>query len=194
MALRIRRRPPAPVGDAAVAHALTLDSVTRSHRRRGKDFHALENVSLVVPEGSFLAVMGLSGSGKTTFLQCAAGLDQPTSGTVRIGHTDLSRLSEAALTRLRRDRIGFVFQSLNLVPSLTVGENTALPLLLRGMNPQDPAVRAGVDGVGGRRSRRPRGRLPAPVRRSAPAGPSMRRASPRLTRRSRPRRGPPRIR
>ncbi|WP_405756722.1 ABC transporter ATP-binding protein [Streptomyces sp. NBC_01420] len=148
MALRIRRRTSAPGtptraagGDAAVADALTLDSVTRSHRRGGKDFHALENVSMVVPEGRFLAVMGRSGSGKTTFLQCAAGLDRPTSGTVRVGNTDLSRLSEAALTRLRRDRIGFVFQSLNLVPSLTVGENTALPLLLRGMNPQDPAVR-----------------------------------------------------
>jgi len=142
------RRTPGPAGparaaghDTAGAGALTLESVTRRYRRGGRDFHALDNVSMDVPPGRFLAVMGRSGSGKTTFLQCAAGLDQPTSGTVRVGGTDLSRLSEAALTRLRRDRIGFVFQSLNLVPSLTVGENTALPLLLRGMNPQDPAVR-----------------------------------------------------
>ncbi|WP_037888813.1 ABC transporter ATP-binding protein [Streptomyces viridochromogenes] len=148
MSLRMGRRTPTPAGptraagrDTAGAHALTLDSVTRRYWRGGKDFHALEDVSMEVPQGHFLAVMGRSGSGKTTFLQCAAGLDQPTSGTVWIGDTDLSRLSEAALTRLRRDRIGFVFQSLNLVPSLTVGENTALPLLLRGMNPQDPAVR-----------------------------------------------------
>ncbi|MER6526213.1 ABC transporter ATP-binding protein [Streptomyces sp. NPDC001508] len=125
----------------AGAPALTLESVTRRYRRGGKQFHALEDVSLEVPQGRFLAVMGRSGSGKTTFLQCAAGLDQPTAGTVWIGDTDLSRLSEAALTRLRRDRIGFVFQSLNLVPSLSVQENVALPLLLRGMSPGDPGVR-----------------------------------------------------
>ncbi|WP_331741524.1 ABC transporter ATP-binding protein (plasmid) [Streptomyces sp. NBC_00726] len=139
MPLRTRRRP--PPGPTTGTDALTLESVTRRYRRGGRDFHALENVSMTVPPGRFLAVMGRSGSGKTTFLQCAAGLDRPTSGTVRIGGTDLSRLSEPALTRLRRDRIGFVFQSLNLVPSLTAGENTALPLLLRGMNPHDPAVR-----------------------------------------------------
>ncbi|NEC63969.1 ABC transporter ATP-binding protein [Streptomyces sp. SID9727] len=142
MALRMRKRTHGPAQtEAAGACALTLESVTRRYRRGGRDFHALDHVSMEVPPGRFLAVMGRSGSGKTTFLQCAAGLDQPTSGTVRVGGTDLSGLSEAALTRLRRDRIGFVFQSLNLVPSLTVGENTALPLLLRGMDPQDPAVR-----------------------------------------------------
>ncbi|KAA6224538.1 ABC transporter ATP-binding protein [Streptomyces albofaciens JCM 4342] len=148
MALRTGRRPSAPLGTtrttghgAASASALTLDRVSRSHRRAGRQFHALRDMSLDVPPGRFLAVMGRSGSGKTTFLQCAAGLDQPTSGTVRIGGTDLSGLSEAALTRLRRDRIGFVFQALNLVPSLSVQENVALPLLLRGTHPDDPGVR-----------------------------------------------------
>nr|ATU31790.1 ABC transporter ATP-binding protein [Streptomyces sp. KCB13F003] len=130
--------PAAPPGQAA---ALTLDSVTRSYRRGGRTVHALDDVSLTLRRGRFLAVMGRSGSGKTTFLQCAAGLDRPTSGTVRIGETDLSRLSEAGLTRLRRDRVGFVFQALNLVPSLTVAENTALPMLLGGDRPEDPAVR-----------------------------------------------------
>ncbi|MEU8893168.1 ABC transporter ATP-binding protein [Streptomyces sp. NPDC048442] len=126
---------------AAPEPALVLESVTRSYRRDGKQVNALDDVSLTLERGRFLAVMGRSGSGKTTFLQCAAGLDQPTSGTVRIGGTDLSRLSEAALTRLRRDRIGFVFQALNLVPSLTVRENTALPLLLSGERPDHPDVR-----------------------------------------------------
>ncbi|MFG3497216.1 ABC transporter ATP-binding protein [Streptomyces sp. NPDC047928] len=126
---------------AAPAAALTLESVTRRYRRGGKQVNALDDVSLTLERGRFLAVMGRSGSGKTTFLQCSAGLDQPTSGTVRIGDTDLSRLSEAALTRLRRDRVGFVFQALNLVPSLSVRENTALPLLLSGERPDDPAVR-----------------------------------------------------
>ncbi|MFE2289620.1 ABC transporter ATP-binding protein [Streptomyces sp. NPDC059452] len=121
--------------------ALTLESVTRSYLRGSQQVHALDDVSLTVDRGHFLAVMGRSGSGKTTFLQCAAGLDRPTSGVVRIGETDLSRLSEGALTRLRRDRIGFVFQALNLVPSLTVQENTALPLLLGGERPDSPAVR-----------------------------------------------------
>ncbi|SHN26672.1 putative ABC transport system ATP-binding protein [Streptomyces yunnanensis] len=127
--------------EAGPMAALALESVTRRYRRGGRDVNALDDVSLTLRRGRFLAVMGRSGSGKTTFLQCAAGLDRPTSGTVRIGETDLSRLGEAGLTRLRRDRIGFVFQALNLVPSLTVAENTALPLLLGGDRPEDPAVR-----------------------------------------------------
>lgn len=121
--------------------ALTLDGVTRSYRRGGRSVNALDGVSLAVPRGRFLAVMGRSGSGKSTFLQCSAGLDRPTSGTVHIGGTDLAKMSEAGLTRLRRDRIGFIFQALNLVPSLSVAENTALPLLLAGARPDDPSVR-----------------------------------------------------
>ncbi|MEF3113123.1 ABC transporter ATP-binding protein [Streptomyces chrestomyceticus] len=122
--------------------ALTLESVTRSYRRGARTVAALDDVSVTVPRGSFVAVMGRSGSGKTTFLQCAAGLDRPTSGTVRIDGTDLSGIGEAALTRLRRERVGFVFQSLNLVPSLSVVENAALPLLLGGEAPGSADVRA----------------------------------------------------
>ncbi|WP_035739118.1 ATP-binding cassette domain-containing protein [Glycomyces arizonensis] len=92
----------------------------------------LDRVSLQVPRGSFLAVMGPAGSGKSTLLHCAAGLDSPTSGEVFIGGTELSRLDEARRTALRRDRIGFVFQSYNLLPSLTVEENITLPLRLSG--------------------------------------------------------------
>jgi putative ABC transport system ATP-binding protein len=92
----------------------------------------LDDISLDVAAGSFLAVMGRSGSGKSTLLQCAAGLDRPSAGSVRIGGTELAGLNENALTRLRRDRLGFVFQALNLVPSLTVLENVALPLILAG--------------------------------------------------------------
>ncbi|MFG3255211.1 ABC transporter ATP-binding protein [Streptomyces sp. NPDC048172] len=109
------------------ASALSLDGVSREYRR---GVRALDEVSLQLPRGRFLAVMGRSGSGKSTMLACAAGLDRPTGGTVRVGGTDLSGLTPEALTRLRRDRIGFVFQDLNLLPALTVLENVALPLLL----------------------------------------------------------------
>ncbi|MEK8171572.1 ATP-binding cassette domain-containing protein [Streptomyces sp. M19] len=80
-----------------------------------------------MPRGRFVAVMGPSGCGKSTLLQCAAGLDRPTAGTVRVAGTDLSALKEDELTRLRRERVGFVFQAHNLVPSLSVAENVALP-------------------------------------------------------------------
>ncbi|WOX22978.1 ABC transporter ATP-binding protein [Streptomyces solicathayae] len=141
-------------GEAAGAYdsgpALVLDAVTRSYgtaRDGGAAAVALDAVSLTVPRGGFVAVMGSSGSGKSTLLRCAAGLDRPTSGTVRIGGADLARLKPAELTRLRRDRVGFVFQSLNLVPSLSVRENVALPLLLAD-TPDDGRALAGLAAVG----------------------------------------------
>ncbi|MFG2529275.1 ABC transporter ATP-binding protein [Streptomyces sp. NPDC048516] len=124
--------------------ALTLEGVGREYRR---GVVALHPVDLVVPRGRFLAVMGPSGSGKSTLLQCAAGLDRPTAGAVRIGGTELSSLKEAALTRLRRERVGFVFQAHNLVPSLSVAENVALPLLL-GDEPVGERARRGLAAVG----------------------------------------------
>ncbi|MFF3814452.1 ABC transporter ATP-binding protein [Streptomyces bacillaris] len=124
--------------------ALDLDTVRRTYPG---GVTALDGVSLRVPAGRMVAVLGRSGSGKSTLLQCAAGLDRPTSGTVRIGGTGLAGLGEAALTRLRRDRVGFVFQSLNLVPSLSVLENAALPLLLAGREPGGRA-RAALAAVG----------------------------------------------
>jgi putative ABC transport system ATP-binding protein len=91
---------------------------------------ALREVSTGIPRGRFTAVMGPSGSGKSTFLHCAAGLDTPTSGSVRLGDTELSSMNETKLTELRRQRVGFVFQAFNLVSSLTVEQNITLPLRL----------------------------------------------------------------
>ncbi|MET8690215.1 ABC transporter ATP-binding protein [Streptomyces sp. NPDC004732] len=141
---------------AAVPDALALDGVERSYRR---GVPALAPVDLAVPRGRFLAVMGPSGSGKSTLLQCAAGLDRPTSGTVRIGGVDIGALGEAALTRLRRERVGFVFQAHNLVPSLSVQENVSLPLLLAGAADASDADRAlcalAAVGLDGRADDRP---------------------------------------
>jgi putative ABC transport system ATP-binding protein len=92
--------------------------------------------------------MGPSGSGKSTLLQCAAGLDRPDSGKVSIGGTELSGLRETALTRLRRDRVGFVFQSFNLMPSLTAAQNVELPLRLAGRKPDAKAIGAALAAVG----------------------------------------------
>ncbi|MEV4258815.1 ABC transporter ATP-binding protein [Spirillospora sp. NPDC049652] len=108
--------------------AVRLDTVTKAYG----PMKALDGVSWAFPRGGFTAVMGPSGSGKSTFLHCASGLDRPTAGAVWIGDTELGRLREAALTRLRRERVGFVFQSFNLIPSMDVEENVALPLRLGG--------------------------------------------------------------
>jgi putative ABC transport system ATP-binding protein len=98
---------------------------------------ALDDVTVGFPAGRFTAIMGPSGSGKSTLMHCTAGLDSLTSGQVFIGDTDLGNLSERRLTRLRRDRIGFIFQAFNLVPTLTALENITLPLSLAGRDP-DP--------------------------------------------------------
>ncbi|QDQ16106.1 ABC transporter ATP-binding protein [Streptomyces spectabilis] len=98
---------------------------------------ALDRVSVSFREGEFTAIMGPSGCGKSTLLHCAAGLDTPTSGSVRVGTTDLGTLDDRRLTRLRRDRIGFVFQAFNLLPTLTALENITLPLSIAGRRP-DP--------------------------------------------------------
>lgn len=109
---------------------------------------ALDKVSIALARGSFTAVMGPSGSGKSTFLHCAAGLDRPTSGTVRLGDTDLSKLKEVALTQLRRERIGFVFQAYNLLPALDVRQNITLPLRLAGTATDEAWLREVVAKVG----------------------------------------------
>jgi putative ABC transport system ATP-binding protein len=93
---------------------------------------ALNNVSVAFERGRFTAVMGPSGSGKSTLMQCMAGLDRPTSGQAFVGGQDIGQLDDTGVTRLRRDRIGFIFQSFNLVPTLTAAENITLPLDLAG--------------------------------------------------------------
>jgi putative ABC transport system ATP-binding protein len=99
------------------------------------EVRALDGVTVDFPAHAFTAIMGPSGSGKSTLMQCVAGLDSLTSGQVFIGDADLSRLSEKQLTLLRRDKIGFVFQAYNLVPTLTAGENITLPIDLAGRTP-----------------------------------------------------------
>ncbi|QWB24423.1 MULTISPECIES: ABC transporter ATP-binding protein [Streptomyces] len=125
-------------------NAIQLDSVTRTYGA----VTALDGVSLSFPAGTFTAVMGPSGSGKSTLLQCAAGLDRPTSGSVTIGGTELTGLSERRLTLLRRERVGFVFQAFNLLPSLTAEQNVALPLRLAGRRVPKARVRQALQQVG----------------------------------------------
>jgi putative ABC transport system ATP-binding protein len=119
----------APITAAAQA-PVALENVTKQYGRGRGAVTALDDVSLSFPAGSVTAVLGVSGSGKSTLLQCAAGLERPTSGTVRFLATDLAALSRRRQAVLRRRRIGFVFQDLNLVPELSVAENIALPLRL----------------------------------------------------------------
>ncbi|WP_129839746.1 ABC transporter ATP-binding protein [Streptomyces sp. RFCAC02] len=127
--------------------AVRLEAVRKVHGRRNA-VTALDTVDVRLAGGSFTAVMGPSGSGKSTFLQCAAGLDRPTSGSVHLDGVELTRLGERRLTRLRRERIGFVFQAFNLLPGLTVSDNVTLPLRLAGRRPDRAAVRAVLDRVG----------------------------------------------
>ncbi|GIJ45354.1 ABC transporter ATP-binding protein [Virgisporangium aliadipatigenens] len=109
---------------------------------------ALDDVSVEIDTGRMTAVLGPSGSGKSTLLHCLAGLDTVDSGAVYIGDVNLCGLDERRLTRLRRDRIGFVFQSFNLVPTLTAAENVVLPLRLAGRSPERAWVARVIDAVG----------------------------------------------
>ncbi|MFJ5304651.1 ABC transporter ATP-binding protein [Streptomyces sp. NPDC088350] len=109
---------------------------------------ALDGVSVGFPAGRFTAIMGPSGSGKSTLMHCAAGLDTLSSGTAHIGDTELGALDDRRLTLLRRDRIGFVFQAFNLIPTLTVAENITLPLDLSGSRGDQEWIDALVDVVG----------------------------------------------
>ncbi|WP_173097429.1 ABC transporter ATP-binding protein [Actinomadura verrucosospora] len=125
-----------------------LTAVSKAYGTGPGAVTALDGVTLGLAEGSFTAVMGASGSGKSTLLQCAAGLERPTAGAVSLDGRDLSRMRESALTRLRRETIGFVFQSYNLLPALTAEQNVGLPLRLAGHRPDPRAVRAALDAVG----------------------------------------------
>jgi putative ABC transport system ATP-binding protein len=118
------------MADPPAAAPVALHEVTKRFGRGRGAVTGLDGVSLSFAAGSFTAVLGVSGSGKSTLLQCAAGLDQPTSGRVWLCGQELGRLSDKRRALLRRQRVGFVFQELNLVPELTVGENIALPLRL----------------------------------------------------------------
>ncbi|MFJ5234089.1 ABC transporter ATP-binding protein [Kitasatospora sp. NPDC088391] len=123
--------------DSAV---VALTGVRRTYGAGESRVAALDGVTLEFPAGTFTAIMGPSGSGKSTLLQCAAGLDQVDEGRVRLAGVDPRGMSETALTKLRRERIGFVFQSFNLLPTLTARQNVELPLKLAKKPPRPAEV------------------------------------------------------
>ena len=137
--------------------ALQLDTLIRDFGSGDGTIRALDGVTLGFEPGTFTAVMGPSGSGKSTLLQTAAGLDRPTSGRVHLGETEVSALGERALARLRRERLGFVFQSFNLLGALTAAQNVALPSRLAGRKLKRQQVAAALAAVGleGRAGHRP---------------------------------------
>ena len=109
---------------------IELREVTKAYRRDSVEIPVLDRVTITVADGEFLGLMGPSGSGKSTLLNLLAGIDHPSRGTIRIGDTDITRLSDTALTAWRGRHIGFIFQLYNLIPVLTAFENVELPLLL----------------------------------------------------------------
>jgi ABC-type sugar transport system ATPase subunit len=121
-----------PVTASRNAPMVVLDDLVRVFGRGEGEVRALDGVTLALERGTFAAVMCPSGSGKSTLLQLAAGLDRPTSGRVRLGERDLADMNERALVRLRREHLGFVFQSFNLLAALTAEQNVALPSRLAG--------------------------------------------------------------
>jgi putative ABC transport system ATP-binding protein len=118
--------------DTTTRAAVAVTDLVRVYGTGDASVRALDGVSLEFAAGRFTAVMGPSGSGKSTLMHCAAGLETVTSGRVRLGGVELTRLGDAALTRLRREQVGFIFQSFNLLPTLTAGQNILLPVQLAG--------------------------------------------------------------
>jgi putative ABC transport system ATP-binding protein len=137
--------------------SVVLHEITAGYGTGERRVTALDGVSAEFSAGTFTAVMGPSGSGKSTLLHCAAGLERVSGGTVTVEGTDLGPLNETDLTRLRRDRIGVIFQEYNLVSSLTAAQNVGLPLRLAGRRPESGAVTKALDavGLGARHKHRP---------------------------------------
>ncbi|WP_184759898.1 ABC transporter ATP-binding protein [Streptosporangium album] len=127
---------------------IRLDSVRKTYGSGSGGVEALAGVTIGFQSGTLNAVMGPSGSGKSTFLHCTAGLDRPTSGSIVFDGEEITGLGEVALTRLRRERIGFVFQSFNLLPALTVVQNVTLPMKLAGREPDHALVAEVIARVG----------------------------------------------
>jgi putative ABC transport system ATP-binding protein len=128
----------APAGRTTTVAAARVEAASKRYGSGDAEVRALDDVSVQFAAGRFTAIMGPSGSGKSTLMHCLAGLDDLTAGSAWIGDTELGPLREKQLTRLRRDRIGFIFQAFNLVPTLSAAENITLPLDLAGRKP-DPA-------------------------------------------------------
>jgi putative ABC transport system ATP-binding protein len=140
--------------NGTVVHA---SGVTRIYGEGDTAVNALRGVSLDIPQGDLTAIMGPSGSGKSTLMHILAGLDKPTAGDVAVAGTDITRLGDSDLTKLRREHIGFVFQFFNLLPMLTAEENVLLPLSIAGENPDAKFFEALMNDVGlaDRRTHRP---------------------------------------
>ncbi len=129
-------------GDRGGGEVIEL-SESRGRMSSGQPLHALRNVNLTIKQGEYLSIMGPSGSGKSTLLNLLGCLDRPTAGTYRFGNEETSSMTEAQLSRLRRDQIGFVFQFFHLVPRLTAAANVELPMVFAGAPPQERAERSG---------------------------------------------------
>jgi len=149
--------PPPPNDAPASSAVVTAREVVRRYGEGDTAVDALRGVSLDIDRGRLTAVMGPSGSGKSTLMHILAGLDRPTSGAVTVAGVDVTRLDDAALTKLRRDHIGFIFQFFNLLPMLTAAENIALPLKLAGQKPDPDWLAELVEtvGLGNRLGHRP---------------------------------------
>jgi putative ABC transport system ATP-binding protein len=130
------------------AQVVVASDVTRRFGEGDSAVTALRGVSVEIERGKLTAVMGPSGSGKSTLMHILAGLDAPTSGTVTVDGTDITKLGDEALTRLRRDRIGFVFQFFNLLPMLNARENILLPLSIAGRSPDPEWLETVIDQTG----------------------------------------------
>src|SRR5215211_8979285 len=152
--LAVSPHPTEPAERSAMVH---LDDVVRVFGRGDGQVRALDGITLSMARGTFTAIMGPSGSGKSTLLQIAAGLDRPTQGRARIGEHHLERLDEKRLAKLRREELGFVFQSFNLLGALTAEQNVALPSRLAGRRLRPSVVREVLERVGldERRGHRP---------------------------------------
>jgi putative ABC transport system ATP-binding protein len=138
--------------DETASVAVRADNVWKVYGSAETEVTALRGVSVSFARGEFTAVMGPSGSGKSTLMHCMAGLDEATSGDIVLGRTSLTGLRDKAMTRLRRDHIGFVFQQFNLLPTLTADENIRLPLAIAGRRP-DPVWMDRLIGAVGLRDR-----------------------------------------
>src|SRR5437773_5370996 len=136
-----------PAGTGARAAARAVDLV-KVYGTGDAAVRALDSITVSFEDGRFTAIMGPSGSGKSTLLHCLAGLDAPTEGQVFIGDVDITTLSEKKLTHLRRDKVGFVFQAYNLVPTLTASENITLPMDIAGRTPDTGWVDGVIDTIG----------------------------------------------
>ncbi len=134
-----------PSGAVPAAHAVALTKIYGSGPMR---VVALDAVDVELVAGEFTAIMGPSGSGKSTLMHCMAGLDSITEGEVYLGESALSSLSDKALTQLRRDQVGFIFQSFNLIPTLNAAENITLPLDIAGRSPDKQWYDTVIDTVG----------------------------------------------